>query len=102
MRKWFSIISPLILLITIIVITGVWQFTRLLQDMNIEQINYRIQQFSFREIRFSQLSFVHKTETARQAIDLQNVYINWQLKLWFSPQINTVTIDRAQMEYSHP
>src|SRR6478752_7150587 len=100
MRKWFSIISVLLLIVTVIVICGIWQFTRLLRDMNIEQTNYRLQVFNLHAIHVSELSFVHKTETAQQIVHLQNVRIDWQMKLWFSPQINAVAIDHAQIEYS--
>lgn len=67
--------------------------------MHIEQLNYRLEQFNLHEIHFSELSFVHKAEASQQSIHLHDIHIKWQLKLWFSPRIISVIIDRAQLDH---
>jgi hypothetical protein len=97
MRKWFSIISTLALLFTALVISGIWQFNRILSGLHIEKFSYELQTFNLHEIKFSQLSFVYDTEKKQEVIALQNVHIDWQWPRWFSPELNTITIEHAQL-----
>lgn len=97
MRKWFSIISTLTLLLITLVISGIWQFNRVLNGLHIEQFDYRLQTFNFHEVNFSQLSFVYDTEKKQEVIALQNVHIDWQWPRWFSPELNTINIEHAQL-----
>lgn len=96
MRKWFSIISTLTLLLIALVISGMWQFNRVLSGLHIEKFSYELQTFNLHEIKFSQLSFVYDTEKKQEVIALQNVHIDWQWPRWFSPELNAITIEHAQ------
>ncbi|MES2675749.1 MAG: YdbH domain-containing protein [Pseudomonadota bacterium] len=97
MRKWFSIISTLTLLLIALVISGVWQFNRVLSSLQIEKFSYELQTLNLHEIKFSHLSFVYETEKKQEVIALQNVHIDWQWPRWFSPELNTITIEHAQL-----
>ncbi|MES2825936.1 MAG: YdbH domain-containing protein [Pseudomonadota bacterium] len=97
MRKWFSIISTLTFLLLALIISGIWQFNRVLNGLHIEKFNYELQALNLHEIKFSQLSFIYETEKKQEVIALQNVHINWQWPRWFSPELNAISIEHAQL-----
>ncbi len=97
MRKWFSIISTLTLLLVALVISGIWQLNRMLNSLHIEKLSYELQLLNLHEIKFSQLSFVYNTEKKQEVIALENVHIDWQWPRWFSPELNAIIIEHAQL-----
>jgi len=100
MRKWFSIISTFILVVVILAIAAVWQFKRVLNNLQIESFHYQLEILNLHRIKFSELSFVHKTETAQHTIQLHNVAADWYWQSWFSPQLDVISIQHAQMVQS--
>lgn len=101
MRKSVSIISTLILLLVVLAIAAVWQFKRVLADLQLEQFSFRLQKLNFHELRFAHLLFIYRSETSVEKVELQNLHLTWQWQSWWSPQLMTLTVGRAQVVGTH-
>lgn len=97
MRKWLSIISALVFLLVILAIAGAWQFKRVLTSFQIESFQYQLETLNLHRVKFSEVSFVHKSESAKHTIYLHNVVANWQWISWFSPQLGVVNAEQLNI-----
>jgi hypothetical protein len=97
MRKWLSIISALVFLLVVLAIAGVWQFKRVLNSLQIESFHYQLESLTLHRVTFSELSFVHKSETAQHTIHAHNLAADWQWKTWFSPQLGVVSAEQLNV-----
>lgn len=82
-------------LLALLAIAVVWQFNRLLNDLHIEQLSYRVETIGLHTIRFSELSFTHNSEKTQETLHLQNLHITWQWPHGFLPQINTLIVEQV-------
>lgn len=97
MRKWLSIISALVFLLVVLAIAGVWQFKRALNSLQIESFQYQLETLNLHRVKFSELSFVHKSEATQHAIKLRNLAADWQWKTWLSPQLGVVSAEQLNV-----
>jgi hypothetical protein len=97
MRKWFSIISALVFLLVILAIAGVWQFKRVLTSLQIESFQYQLETLNLHRVTFSEMSFVHKSDTKQHTIHAHNLVADWQWQSWFSPQLGVVSAEQLNV-----
>jgi hypothetical protein len=97
MRKWFSIISSFVFLLVILAIAGVWQFKRVLTSLQVESFHYQLERLNLHHVKFSEVSFVHKSETAQHTIHVHNLAADWQWQSWFSPQLGVVSVGQLDV-----
>ncbi len=97
MRKWLSIISALVFLLVVLAIAGVWQFKRVLTSLQIESFQYQLETLNLYRVKFSEVSFVYKSETAQHTIHLHNLAADWQWRSWFSPQLGIVSVGQLDV-----
>jgi hypothetical protein len=97
MRKWFSIISSVFLFLVILAIAGVWQFNRMLNSLQIKDFSYQLDTVNLHYIKFSELSFVHHSDSAQQKIQLHNLTVDWQWQAWLSPRLGVISVETAQL-----
>jgi hypothetical protein len=92
MRKWFSIISVVVIFLVALIIAGLWQFNRVLTASHLESLHYQIESVNLDRIQFSELSFVYNTGACQQAVQIRNLNVDWSWQK-FSPQIAVVTAE---------
>ena len=97
MRKWLSISSVVMFLLVILAVAGVWQFKRVLNNLQIELLHYQVASLNFHHITFSELSLVHNSETTQHSIQLQNLTADWQWQSWLSPQLTVVSAKQVRI-----
>ena len=100
MRKGLSIISALVFLLIVLVMAGVWQFNRVLNRLQIESFHYQLESLTLHSVTFSELSFVHKSETTQHKIYLHNLAADWKWQSWFSPQLGLVSVGQLDVVQS--
>lgn len=99
MRAWFSIIFGVFFILVIVAIAGAWQINRVLNGLHLDTFSYEIETLNLHQIKFSELSFVHTTETTQQLIQLHDLAVDWKWQSLLLPEFNHVVIEQAQITY---
>ncbi len=99
MRKWFTILLALMILLVAIAITSVWQFNRLLSNASIKDLHFQIETLGLNGARFSRLSFTYVHKSHPLSVEFHNAQLNWE---WESvtPHLNNVDIEKLIVKSS--
>jgi hypothetical protein len=97
MRKWFSIISTLLTLITALIVVGVWRWNSFLDELELEEVKFQLQKYSRDEIQFSKVDFIYNSKKIKIKAELHNINIQLKWNGWFSPSISLIKLEKVKL-----
>jgi hypothetical protein len=97
MRKWFSIISTLFTLVIVLIVVGVWQWNSLLDELELEDVQFQLQKYSRDEIQFSKVDFIYRSKIIKIKAELNNINIHLKWNGWLSPSISLISLENIRL-----